>query len=95
MGRRTRARDYHDPGGQLITPLLPLHIFGIFLDLTYTGDAWTVMRTLLRVVVVVLVLELVILSVQYAVAGAVGRKNPVRALGMMDVEARKRLERGA
>ena len=41
------------------------------------------MRTLLRVVVVVLVLELVILSVQYAVAGAVGRKNPVRALGMM------------
>ena len=24
-----------------------------------------------------------ILSVQYAVAGAVGRKNPVRALGMM------------
>ena len=41
------------------------------------------MRTLLRVVVVVLVLELVILSVQYAVASAVGRKNPVRALGMM------------
>ena len=38
------------------------------------------MRTLLRVVVVVLVLELVILSVQYAVASAVGRKNPVRAL---------------
>ena len=41
------------------------------------------MHTLLRVVVVVLVLEVVILSVQYAVAGAVGRKNPVRALGMM------------
>ena len=68
---------------RIIIPLLPLHIFGIFLDLAYTGDAWTVMHTLLRVVVVVLVLEVVILSVQYAVAGAVGRKNPVRALGMM------------
>ena len=68
---------------RIIIPLLPLHIFGIFLDLTYTGKAWAVMRTLLRVVVVVLVLELVILSVQYAVAGAVGRKNPARALGMM------------
>ena len=68
---------------RIVIPLLPLHIFGIFLDLTYTGKAWAVMRTLLRVVVVVLVLELVILSVQYAVAGAVGRKNPVRALGMM------------
>ena len=68
---------------RIIIPLLPLHIFGTFLDLAYTGDAWTVMRTLLRVVVVVLVLEVVILSVQYAVAGAIGRKNPVRALGTM------------
>lgn len=69
--------------GTIIIPLLPLHIFGIFLNLTYTGEAWTVMRTLVRVVVVVLLLEVVILAVQYLVAGAVARRNPVRALVTM------------
>ncbi len=68
---------------KIIIPLLPLHIFGIFLNLTYTGEAWAVMRTLLRVVVVVLVLEVVILGVQYGVAGAIGRRNPVKALVTM------------
>ena len=45
----------------IIIPLLPLHIFGDLPDLTYTGEAASVIRTLLRVVVVVLVLEVVIL----------------------------------
>ena len=68
---------------RLIIPLLPLHIFGIFLDLTYTGEAWSVMHALLRVVVVVLVLEVVILGVQYVTAGLIGSRNPVRALATM------------
>ena len=68
---------------RIIIPLLPLHIFGIFLNLTYTGEAWSVMHALLRVVVVVLVLEVVILGVQYVTAGLVGSRNPVRALATM------------
>jgi len=68
---------------RIIIPLLPLHIFGIFLNLTYTGEAWSVMRALMRVVVVVLVLEVVILGVQYVVAGFIGGKNPVRAVATM------------
>ena len=68
---------------RIIIPLLPLHIFGIFLNLTYTGEAWSVMRALMRVVVVVLVLEVVILGVQYVVAGFIGGKNPVRAAATM------------
>ena len=68
---------------RIIIPLLPLHIFGIFLNLTSTGEAWSVMRTLLRVVVVVLILEVVILGVQYVVAGIIGGRNPVRALATM------------
>ena len=62
----------------IIIPLLPLHIFDIFLNLTYTGEAASVIRTLLRVVVVVLVLEVVILLTQFCVAGAVARRNPIR-----------------
>lgn len=68
---------------KIIIPLLPLHIFGIFLNLTYTGEAAAVMRTLLRVVIVVLILEVVILGVQYGVAGAVAKRNPLRALATM------------
>ena len=68
---------------RIIIPLLPLHIFGIFLNLTYTGEAWSVMHALLRVVVVVLVLEIVILGAQYITAGIVGSRNPVRALATM------------
>ena len=68
---------------RIIIPLLPVHIFGTFLNLTYTGEAWSVMRALLRVVLVVLALEVVILLTQYCVAGLVGRRNPFTALGTM------------
>ena len=67
----------------IIVPLLPLHIFGIFLNLTYTGEAVHIMRTLIRVVVIVLILEVVILLTQYFVAGAVGHVNPFKAIFTM------------
>ncbi len=67
----------------IIVPLLPLHIFGIFLNLTYTGEAVHIMRTLIRVVVIVLILEVVILLTQYFVAGAVGRVSPFKAIFTM------------
>lgn len=67
----------------IIVPLLPLHIFGIFLNLTYTGESVHIMRTLIRVVVIVLILEVVILLTQYFVAGAVGRVNPFKAIFTM------------
>ncbi|RFT43181.1 dicarboxylate/amino acid:cation symporter [Cutibacterium avidum] len=68
---------------KIIVPLLPLHIFGIFLNLTYTGEVWSVMSTLLQVVVLVLALEVVILGLQYTVAGAIAHRNPLKALGTM------------
>ena len=68
---------------RIIVPLLPLHIFGIFLNLTYTGEAWQIMRTLANVVVLVLVLEGVILASQYLLAGVIARRNPVQTLVTM------------
>ncbi len=63
----------------IIIPLLPLHIFGIFLNLTYTGEL-PPSSVLLRVAVVVLVLEVVILLTQFCFAGVVARRNPIKAL---------------
>ncbi|WP_229116839.1 dicarboxylate/amino acid:cation symporter [Actinomyces bovis] len=69
--------------GRIIVPLLPLHIFGIFLNLTYTGEAGVVMRALIRVVVVVLLLEAAILLTQYVLAGLIAGRNPLKAIAVM------------
>lgn len=69
---------------RIIIPLLPLHIFGIFLNLTVSGQAFAIISVLLKVVVLVIALEVVILVAQFAAAGAVARKNPFKALwGML------------
>lgn len=68
---------------RIIIPLLPLHIFGVFLDLTYTGEAFEIMQAFAKVVVVVLVLEVVILLTQYGVAGAYTGTNPFKAIATM------------
>ena len=68
---------------RVVIPLLPLHIFGIFLNLTQSGEAAQVISTLLTVVVVLLILEIVILGTQFGVAGVVARVNPVKALWNM------------
>lgn len=68
---------------RIIIPLLPLYIFGIFLNLTVSGRVTNTLTVLLRVVVVVLILEVIILGAQFALAGSLSRKNPLRALGNM------------
>ena len=68
---------------KIIIPLLPLHIFGIFLNLTVTGQAFTIIGVLLKVVIIVIALEVVILLVQFGVAGAVAGRNPLKALVTM------------
>ncbi|MFT0846599.1 dicarboxylate/amino acid:cation symporter [Actinomycetaceae bacterium L2_0104] len=68
---------------KIIIPLLPLHIFGIFLNLTMTGEVASVIGVLLKVVVIVIALEVVILLTQYGIAGAIARRNPLKALVTM------------
>ena len=68
---------------RVIVPALPLFIFGIFLDLSRSGAAVTVVSRFLLVVVVSFALTLVVLLVQYGVAGALARTNPLRALWNM------------
>ncbi|AWE42120.1 dicarboxylate/amino acid:cation symporter [Actinobaculum sp. 313] len=68
---------------KVIVPLLPLHIFGIFLNLTEAGAVASIIRVLLRVVVLVLLLEVVILLAQFCLAGGIAKKNPLKALVTM------------
>ena len=68
---------------KVIIPLLPLHIFGIFLNMTQAGAVGKVIVVLLTVVIVVLALEVVILVTQYLVGGLAFGINPFKALWTM------------
>lgn len=68
---------------KVIIPLLPLYIFGIFLNMTKAGQVVTVIGNFLPVVLYVFGLTVVLLLIQYGVAGAIARRNPITALGKM------------
>ena len=70
---------------RIIVPALPLFIFGIFLDLSASGSAITVVTKFLLVAVVSFALTLVVLLIQYTIAGSMSGRNPLKALwGMRD-----------
>lgn len=66
-----------------LIPLLPLYIFGIFLNMSATGEAFAIISTFLGVVVLVFALTVVLLLIQYSVAGLFARKNPLVMLKTM------------
>lgn len=68
---------------KVIIPLLPLHIFGIFLNMTVSGQAMSIISLFVKVVVVILVLHVVLLLIQFTAAGIIARKNPLRLLVTM------------
>lgn len=64
----------------LIIPGLPLYIFGNFLNLSYTGQVFSVLSVFWKVFVIIIVLHLLYIAAQFFIAGALGRKNPIRLL---------------
>ena len=68
---------------RIIVPALPLFIFGIFMDLSASGSAVTVVTKFLLVAVVSFALTFVVLLIQYSVAGAMSGINPLKALWNM------------
>jgi len=68
---------------KVIIPLLPIYIFGLFLNMTAKGDVARVLLDFMAIIAIILVLTLLLLLAQYLVAGAVAKKNPFRALWTM------------
>lgn len=59
-----------------IIPLLPLFICGTFVDMTKSGRTFVILGILWKVFVVVIIMHLIIITIQFTVAGAVSKKNP-------------------
>ena len=67
----------------VIIPLLPIHIFGIFLNMTVSGQVMTVIAMFLKVIIVIFILHVLLLVIQFCVAGSIAGKNPFRLLKNM------------
>ena len=59
-----------------IIPLLPLFICGTFVDMTKSGRTCVILGSLWKVFLVVIIMHLVIITIQFVVAGAISKKNP-------------------
>lgn len=67
----------------IIIPLLPLHICGIFANLTFEGKTAAIMSVFVKVFMIIIALHIVILLFQYTVAGTVAGANPLKLLKTM------------
>lgn len=63
-----------------LLPLLPIFIFGIFLDMTASGSAGRVLVDFAAIIAVFSALTLVVIFIQFCVAGAIARINPFKAM---------------
>ena len=67
----------------VIIPLLPLHIFGIFLNMTVSGQVASIINMFIKVIAVIFVLHVLLLLIQFSIAGLMAHKNPLRLLRNM------------
>lgn len=67
----------------VIIPLLPLYVFGIFLSMTVNGQAASVLAVFAKIIVLIFLITLVILLIQFGIAGLAAHKNPLKMLKTM------------
>lgn len=63
-----------------IIPLLPVYIFGIFLNMTYVGQVISILTVFIKIIGVIFLIHIFILLLQFIIAGGFVRKNPFRLL---------------
>ena len=66
-----------------IIPLLPLYIFGIFLNMTYVGQVFSVLTVFIKIIGIIFLIHIAVLVIQFTIAGGLTRKNPFRLLWNM------------
>lgn len=66
-----------------LIPVLPLYIFSIFIKMSFTGQAWHIINVFIAIIGVIFVMHILLLVLQYCVAGAIAKRNPFKALYTM------------
>ena len=66
-----------------IIPLLPLYIFGIFLNMTYVGQVFSILTVFIKIIGIIFLIHIGILILQFTIAGGFVRRNPFKLLWTM------------
>ena len=61
-----------------IIPLLPLYIFGIFLNMTYVGQVFSILTVFIKIIGIIFLIHIGIMLLQFAIAGGFAKKNPFK-----------------
>ena len=68
---------------KVIIPVLPIFIFGIFLEMGAEGNVGPVLGMFLKIILIIFVMHVTVLVLQFCIAGAIAGKNPFKALVTM------------
>ena len=81
------ARDFQEIIVRMISavilPLLPLYIFGIFLNMTHSGQVYSILMGFIKIIGVIFVLHIFLLVFQYSIAALFVHRNPFKLLSKM------------
>ena len=67
----------------VILPLLPIYIFGIFLNMTHSGQVYNILMVFIKIIGVIFLLHIFLLVFQYTIAALFVHRNPFKLLGKM------------
>jgi Na+/H+-dicarboxylate symporter len=67
----------------IIIPLLPIFIFGIFLNMSYSGAAFEIISIFGKIILVIFILHILLLVIMFCIAGGVAGRNPFKLLYRM------------
>lgn len=84
---KNAARDFQEIIVKMISttilPLLPIYIFGIFLNMTHSGQVFSILAVFIKIIGIIFLLHIFVLIFQYSIASLFVRKNPFKLLGKM------------
>ena len=66
-----------------IIPLLPIYIFGMFMSMGMNGNLTQTLSMFFKVLILAVIATVVLLAIQFSLAGAIAGRNPLTALKNM------------
>ena len=66
-----------------IIPILPIYIYGIFLNMTYAGQVFSILKVFISIIGIIFLIHIGILILQFCIAGILAGKNPFKLLWTM------------
>jgi Na+/H+-dicarboxylate symporter len=67
----------------VVIPVLPIYIFGIFMNMTFVGQVFSILTVFIKIIGIIFVIHIGVLLIQFCIAGGLAAKNPFRLLWNM------------